>query len=74
MANSKYHSLKVSSMKPIILEYDPSKYQFQEWACQVLGVSSLEMAHESDNVKTLNRSPTQNQLTNSFDEILENYC
>jgi hypothetical protein len=61
-------------MKPIILEYDPSKYRFQEWACQVLGVSSLEKAHASDQVKMLNRSPTQNQLANSFDKIFENYC
>ena len=64
----------VARMKPIILEYDPSKYQFREWACQVLGVSSLEKAHASDQVKTLNRSPTQNQLANSFDQIFENYC
>mgnify|MGYP001270010243 FL=1 len=61
-------------MKPIILEYDPSKYRFQEWACQVLGVASLETAHASDQVKRLNRSPTQNQLADSFDEIFENYC
>ena len=64
----------VARMKPIILEYDPSKYQFREWACQVLGVSSLEKAHASDQVKILNRSPTQNQLANSFDQIFENYC
>ena len=61
-------------MKPIILEYDPSKYRFQEWACQVLGVASLEKAHASDQVKILNRSPTQNQLADSFDDIFENYC
>lgn len=65
---------KVASMKPIILEYDPNKYQFQELACRILGISSLEKAHASDQVKLLNRSPTHNQLANSFDEIFESYC
>ena len=74
MVNGKWLAHKVACMKPINLEYDSSKYQFQEWACQVLGISSLEKAHASDQVKILNRSPTQNQLANSFDEIFENYC
>ena len=65
---------KVADMKPTVLEYDPNKYQFQEWACQVLGISNLERAHTSDQVKQLNRSPTQNQLSNCFDEIFETYC
>lgn len=56
-----------------ILDYDPGKYRFQEWACEVLGVSSLENVHSSDNVKRLNRSPTLNQLTSSFKDIVENY-
>ena len=60
-------------MKPIVLEYDPNKHQLQGWACLVLGISNLERAHTSDQVKQLNRSPTQNQLVNSFDEIFETY-
>ena len=40
----------------------------------MLKISHLEEAHASDQVKTLNRSPTQNQLANSFEEIFENYC
>ena len=61
-------------MKQIILEYDPSKYKFQEWALKVLNIDSLENAHESTKVKMLNRGPTWNQLANSFDEIFDNYC
>ena len=60
-------------MKQQILNYDPSKYRFQEWACEVLGISDLEHAHASDKVKMLNRSPTSNQLTNAFEDIFENY-
>ena len=36
-------------------------------------MSNLERAHTSDQVKQLNRSPIQNQLINSFDEIFETY-
>ena len=53
-------------MKQQILNYDPSKYRFQEWACDVLGISDLENAHASDKVKMLNRSPTSNQLSNDL--------
>ena len=60
-------------MKQQILNYDPSQYQFQEWACAVLGISNLEHAHASDKVKMLNRSPTSNQLTDAFEDIFENY-
>ena len=74
MTNGKWIARKVERMKPIILEYDPNKYQFQEWACRVLKISCLEEAHASEQVKTLNRSPTQNQLANSFEEIFESYC
>ena len=52
--------------------YEPSKYGFQEWACDVLGISDLENAHASDKVKMLNRSPTSNQLSNAFEDIFEN--
>lgn len=69
MTNSKRIARKVARMKPIILEYDPNKYQFQAWACRVLKISYLEEAHASDQIKMLNRSPTQNQLANSFEEI-----
>jgi hypothetical protein len=61
-------------MKQAILEYDPNKYKFQEWALKVLNIDNLENAHESSKVKMLNRSPTQNQLANSFEEIFESYC
>ena len=60
-------------MKQQILNYDPSKYRFQEWECDVLGISGLEHAHASDRVKMMNRSPTSNQLTNAFEDIFENY-
>ena len=60
-------------MKQQILNYDPGKYRFQEWACDVLGISDLENAHASDKVKMLNRSPTSNQLSNAFEDIFENY-
>jgi len=65
---------KIFSMKQQILDYDTSKYRFQEWACDVLGISSLENAHASDKVKLLNKSPTSNQLVNSFEDIFDNYC
>ena len=64
---------KVVFMKQQVLNYDISKYQFQEWACEVLGVTNLENVHASNRVKLLNKSPTSNQLTNSFNEIVENY-
>ena len=60
-------------MKHQIIDYDPGKYRFQEWAREVLGVSDLEKAHASNKVKMLNRSPTSNQLTSSFDDIFDDY-
>ena len=60
-------------MKPTILEYDSSRYDFRKWACGVLGATDLEKIHCVDKIKTLNMSPTSNQLSKSFSSILETY-
>ncbi|WP_413440026.1 hypothetical protein [Synechococcus sp. MIT S1220] len=60
-------------MNNLIVSYDPSQYRFHDWASRVLGVACLGVAHESSEVKKLNRSPTINQLASSFSDILETY-
>ena len=60
-------------MESIILEYDSSRYDFRKWACEVLGVKDLEAIHSLNKVRTLNISPTSNQLVKSFSSILEIY-
>ena len=60
-------------MGHIIVDYDPNRFQFQSWACDVLGISCLEKAHASGEVKMLNRSPTSNQLAGSFPVIVDEY-
>tara|TARA_A100001011_G_scaffold203692_1_gene212010 strand:- start:585 stop:1142 length:558 start_codon:yes stop_codon:yes gene_type:complete len=60
-------------MKTTILEYDPTRYNFREWACEVLGVKDLEAIHSLNTIRTFNVSPTSNQLVRSFSSILEIY-
>ena len=60
-------------MKTTILEYDPTRYNFRKWACEVLGVKDLEAIHSSNTIRTFNVSPTSNQLVRSFSSILEIY-
>ena len=60
-------------MQTTIVEYDPSKYQFREWAREGLGNSRLDEIHHSSTIRMLNRSPTCNQLTESFPEIEQLY-
>ena len=60
-------------MQTSILEYDFKKYQFYDWACDVLDVSCLEDAHHERRVKSLNRGPTFNQLANSFSTVEDVY-
>lgn len=60
-------------MDNLIVSYDLNQYRFHDWAARELGVSCLENAHASSEVKMLNRSPTVNQLASSFTEILEAY-
>ena len=60
-------------MEPTILDFDPKKYKFREWACEVLGATCLEKLHKSDRIKALNRSPTSNQLSQLFSEIQDSY-
>ena len=60
-------------MKPTILEYDSTRYNFRKWACEVLGVRDLETIHSLNKVKTFNISPSANQLAKSFSSILEVY-
>ena len=60
-------------MNNLIVSFDPSQYRFHDWAARVLGVDCLADAHESIEVKRLNRSPTINQLASSFAGILETY-
>ena len=60
-------------MEPTILDFDPKKYKFREWACEVLGATCLEKLHKSDRIKALNRSPTSNQLPQLFSEIDDTY-
>ena len=67
------HAAYVFTMKPIIVEYDSARYNFREWACEVLGVNELEAIHCLNKVKTCNISPTDNQLAKSFSSILEIY-
>ena len=56
-------------MELIILDFDPKKYKFREWACEVLGATCLEKLHKSERIKALNRSTTSNQLSQLFSEI-----
>jgi len=60
-------------MKPTIVEYNPDEYRFREWAREGLGQSCLNEVHQSSKIKMLNRSPTCNQLTESFPQIEEIY-
>ena len=60
-------------MEPTILDFDPKKYKFREWACEVLGATCLEKLHKSDRIKALNRSLTSNQLSQLFSEIQDSY-
>ena len=60
-------------MEPTILDFDPEKYKFREWACEVLGATCLETLHKSERIKALNRSPTSNQLSKLFSEIKDCY-
>ena len=60
-------------MKTTIIEYNTDKYNFQEWASEGLGKNSLGEIHNYDMIKTLNRSPTCNQLTESFAKIEKLY-
>jgi hypothetical protein len=60
-------------MEPTILNFNPKKYKFREWACESLGVTCLEHIHEIERIKTLNRSPTTNQLSQYFPEIEDSY-
>lgn len=60
-------------MKPTIVEYNPDQYRFREWAREGLGQSCLNEVHQSSKIKMLNRSPTCNQLTESFPQIEELY-
>ena len=60
-------------MEPAILNFDLEKYKFREWACESLGVTCLERIHEIERIKTLNRSPTTNQLSQYFPEIEDSY-
>ena len=56
-----------------ILDFNPERYKFREWACEVLGTNCLESIHKSEKIKALNRSPTCNQLSQLFSEIEESY-
>ena len=47
------HAAYVFTMKPTIIEYDSARYNFREWACEVLGVNDLEAIHCLNKVKTL---------------------
>ena len=61
-------------MEPTILNFNPEKYKFREWACEVLGETCLENLHKSERIKALNRSPTSNQLSQLFfSEIQDSY-
>ena len=60
-------------MKPTIVEFNPNRYKFKEWARKILGGTCLEEIHRSEQIKALNRSPTNNQLAESFEEIEELY-
>ena len=60
-------------MRLKILEFNPERYKFREWACEVLGTNGLENIHKSEKIKALNRSPTCNQLSQLFSEIEESY-
>ena len=60
-------------MEPTILNFNPKKYRFREWACEALGVTCLERIHEIEKIKALNRSPTTNQLSQYFPEIEDSY-
>lgn len=60
-------------MKTTIVEYNTSQYDFQRWARHGLGNSCLNEIHQSSTIKSLNRSPTRNQLTESFPAIKEIY-
>ena len=60
-------------MEPTILNFNPKKYKFREWACEVLGAACLEHIHEIEKIKALNRSPTINQLSHHFSEIEDSY-
>jgi len=63
----------IFGMKPKILNFNPKKYKFRQWACEVLGVTCLERIHEIERIKSLNRSPTANQLSQHFSEIEASY-
>ena len=60
-------------MEPTILNFNPKKYKFREWACEALGVTCLERIHKIEKIKMLNRSPTINQLSHHFSEIEDCY-
>ena len=60
-------------MTKILLDYDIQRYNFHDWARNVLGTKELENAHCSRNIKNLNRSPTVNQLAESSSDISEKY-
>ena len=60
-------------MEPIILDFNPEKYKFRDWACEVLGATCLEKIHKSERIKVLNRTPTNNQLSQVFSEIQDSY-
>ena len=60
-------------MQPTIIDYSPDKYKFREWACDELGSSRLDQLHHDGAIKALNRSPTCNQLVDSFARIERAY-
>ena len=60
-------------MESAILNFNPKKYKFREWACEALGVTCFDRIHEIEKTKALNRSSTINQLSRYFTEI-EDSC
>ena len=61
-------------METTIVEYNPHRYQFREWARAGLGKARLDEALHSSAIRKMNRSPTCNQLTQSFKEIEQLYA
>ena len=60
-------------MKTTIIDFDVRRYDFREWACEVLSAERLETIHLFDKIKFLNKSPTSNQLSNAFSSIIDTY-
>ena len=60
-------------MNPLIIDYDGDRYNFRDWARNILQVKRLEEIHKYDTIVALNKSPTSNQLSNAFASITKIY-